>query len=426
MLVSYSLNNFMSIGNQQTLSLVPSGIKRNEACRTIIRSSESENSKLLRCAGIFGANASGKTNFLVSLYFLRAIILNSTTSSLDNEKNILAKLLPFLLNRDGISRPITFELVFIEKNIKYRYGLEIFNNEIENEWLFWTKKTRETNLFNRNKLTVEYNQRSFKEATPFVQEVGDSKTIKNTKPTTPFISVLANFNGSISQQVINWFNNLKIISGLGNENFQNFSLSKYENDNDFIKWTAEILKAFQIYGIEVVKEDKPDDSSNDLTRLTEVNQTNKKVLKVKKSVNDITFPLTLESEGTIKLVYLLGPIYDAIVNNRVVFVDEFDSKFHSLLSKKIIDIFLSDCKTKSQLIFTAHDTNLLDRSIFYRDQIWFTEKDENQSTQLYSLVEFRDKYVRKDETFSKDYLSGKYGAIPLFDSLDKVEELIDG
>lgn len=137
-------------------------------------------------------------------------------------------------------------------------------------------------------------------------------------------------------------------------------------------------------------------------------------------------PLTLESEGTKKLLTSLGPIYKAIIGNQVLVIDEFDNKFHTLLSRFFIEMFHAHNNGKSQLILTCHDTQLLSSKIFRRDQIWFLEKNRRSESQLYSLVEFKEYYNRKDGSYTQDYLQGKYGAIMPLLSFERLESLLNG
>jgi AAA15 family ATPase/GTPase len=137
-------------------------------------------------------------------------------------------------------------------------------------------------------------------------------------------------------------------------------------------------------------------------------------------------PIEMESEGTRRMIYTLGPIYDVIKNNRVLIVDEFDSKFHTLLSKYLIGLFHKNNMCSSQLIITTHDTNLLSKEVFRRDQIWFVEKNDHHESELFSLLEYKEHYTRKSSSYRKDYLDGKYGAIPLFDNEESLEEAIHG
>lgn len=119
-----------------------------------------------------------------------------------------------------------------------------------------------------------------------------------------------------------------------------------------------------------------------------------------------------ESEGSKKIINFLGPIYDTISKGNILIADEMDSRLHSLLTIMIVNFFHEHNLNNAQLIFVSHDINLLKKDYFRRDQIWFTEKNEYGETDLYSLIEYKEVHVRKDAAFDKNYLNGKYGAIP--------------
>jgi hypothetical protein len=137
-----------------------------------------------------------------------------------------------------------------------------------------------------------------------------------------------------------------------------------------------------------------------------------------KIVDKVPFDFnTQESEGTKKIINLLGPIYDALSNGYILVVDELDSRLHPLLTIMIVRFFHEHNFNNAQLIFASHDTNLLKKEFFRRDQIWFTEKNECGETDLYSLIEYKDTHVRKDASFDKNYLNGRYGAIPFLDDV---------
>ena len=125
-------------------------------------------------------------------------------------------------------------------------------------------------------------------------------------------------------------------------------------------------------------------------------------------------------------LYLLGPLFDTIKSGEILLIDEFDNKFHSLLSKYIINQCQQKNSPNSQLVITCHDTNLLSKELFRRDQIWFVEKNPKHESELYSLLEYKEHYTRKGNSYSKDYLTGKYGAIPLFKLFESLKEMIDG
>lgn len=434
MLVEFNVQNNASFNTRQTLSLTASSsTKENFNKENTISLNKFGIADLLKTAAIFGANASGKTNLIKSIGTLQSIVLKSlTTAEADN----LEEIIPFLLKEEPYDNPCEFEVTFFHKGNLYRYGVSIVEAIISEEWLYWTKTSRETMLFNRTRQTVEINQRSFSEAKDFVKEKDGVYHIEKTRENVPFLSVLSQFNGQKSRTVVDWFKTLRIISGISEISLKPYTINLFENDPNFKKWALEILSALQIQDISVVEVDSklpifnPSTSDADLQdvfvklkKIITKKQFKEKKLEVVKINEDgsqkFRMPLLFESEGTRKLIYLLGPLYDVIINGKILLIDEFDNKFHTLLSKYIIDLYHHN-DSNSQMIITCHDTNLLTKELFRRDQVWFIEKNSNHESELYSLLEYKEHYTRKDGSYSKDYLSGKYGAIPLLKSIDQL------
>ncbi|WP_161787486.1 AAA family ATPase [Endozoicomonas numazuensis] len=397
---------------------------------------------VLKSAALFGANASGKSNLANALASFKSIILGSLESI--SEKTIDSAV-PFLLKENAFDQPTEFEVTFLSNENMYRYGISIKEGEIVEEWLYWTKNVRETLLFHREKQTVSFNQRSFPEAKFFVKREGELWNIEKTKPFIPFISVLSQFDGEKSVTVTEWFSKLNVISGLTNSQFKLFTTELFEEDLRFKDWALKVLDSLQINGIEVSEVENKTAFPNGKNKLKDTDLNNalnatqgflgknkikeKRIEIIKKDSKTgrlFTFPLSLESEGTKKLIHLLGPLYEAIKKEEILIIDEFDNKFHTLLCKYFIKLYNRSNSGNSQLILTCHDTNLLDKDLFRRDQIWFVEKNDNHESEIYSLVEYKEHYTRKDSSYSKDYLAGKYGAIPLFSSLSDLGEILNG
>ena len=440
MLVDFSVQNFASFNSKQELNMTAS--KSTKEQRSINNTKEVNAfgiDRILKSAAIFGANGSGKSNFVQAMSSLQRLILSSLDSVGEKE---IKRIHPFLLKEGFFNVPIEFEVSFLAAGNLYRYGIAISNNEIEEEWLYWTKTSRETLLFHRKKQTVSYNQRSFSEAKLFTKKEGDIWLVDKTKPFVPFISVLSQFDGEKSSTVTDWFQKFNIISGLSDTGFKSFTIELFEENSEFKTWALEILKAIQINDIQVEEyehqfpmnnkslDDELKGVISSLQGYIEKNKPKEKritVIKENKSTgNNYSLPLSLESEGTRKLIYLLGPLYEVIKKNEVLVIDEFDNKFHTLLCKFIINLYNQNNHGNSQLIVTCHDTNLLTNKLFRRDQIWFIEKNDRHESELYSLLEYKEHYTRKEDSYSKDYLSGKYGAIPLFSDISEIREILDG
>ncbi|MBR0581316.1 AAA family ATPase [Bacillus altitudinis] len=413
MLVEFTVGNFLSFKEQTTFSMVASSIKELQEKNTF----DAKNFSLLKSAVVYGPNASGKSNLFVSLDFMKKLVLESSKEKQINEEIDVRY---FKLDKKMEDEPSFFEIVFIIEDIRYRYGFEVNKEKIIEEWLFSAKKNAEKSLFYRVDNDIELDK-------TFTEGKGlNKKTRKNAL----FLSVVANFNGEISTKILSWFHKLKIVSGFSDK-ISNLT-KKFLGDPEYKK---KIIKMLHIADIDIV------DIIIDKFSLDEVEINgeeipapilralkNKEVEVVLTVRNDIDgekqlFPATqLESAGTIKLLSLSSQIIYAIEKGSTLVIDELDAKFHPLITQFIIEMFNSTRNSKAQLIFNTHDSTLLSKEIFRRDQIWFAEKDNLGCSELYSLVEYKQK-VRNDESYNKNYLRGKYGAIPYVGDINLLGEL---
>lgn len=426
MLISFSFGNFRSFRDTHSLSMETSSLQKDDYLHDNTISIGKQ--RYLKSVLIYGANASGKTNIIAAADFFKNIVLYSYKNL---DKNLLKSLcIPFLLEQQYLQEPSVFEIIFIEQGIKYRYGISVLNGEIKEEWLFFTQKVRETLLFSREKQLVEYNKSSFGEAKLFVKTItkeGQGE-LEKTAPHIPFVSVLSVFQGKHSANVTNFFSRIRTISGAKDENLGQFTFELIRKDASFYQWSLDILNNFNISDI-IIKEEpfsrQINFSESDKGHPMKI-EGNRLDISVKKNLShseeSVEWPLSLESEGTRKIIHLLGPLYDTINNGNILFVDEFDSKFHTLLSKYIFKLFHKFDK-RSQLIVNVQDTNLMDTDVFRRDQIWFVDKHSiEQDSRLYSLSEYK---IHTKKSYSQDYLQGAFDAIPLFSSLDEIQQLME-
>ncbi|WP_159070130.1 AAA family ATPase [Neisseria animaloris] len=428
MLIDFSFGNFRSFRDTQILSMQASELQKDDFLpeNTIKLNDEK---RLLKTALLYGANASGKTNLIKAVEFFRAVVLSSYKIL---EHNLLKSAVPFLLETGYDEKPIPFEITFIEKDNRYRYGYSISKGEIIEEWLYITNK-RETPLFFREKQKIEYNKTSFSEAKLFVKSTQDDKgmnELERTAAHVPFVSVSAAFNGEHSLNVTNFINRINAISGIKDEELGAFTFSLINKDKDFRHFALKVLKNFNISDLRVREETftsqlpLPEEDNVAIPKI-EITENRMEVTVIKQmnhSEKLLEWPLNFESEGTRKIIHLLGPIYDTIKKHNVLFIDEFDSKFHTLLSKYLFQIF--HCYSKaSQLVVNVQDTNLMDTDVFRRDQIWFVDKDLiEQDSRLYSLSEYK---IQKQKSYSENYLQGAFDAIPLFPDLNTVTRLME-
>ncbi|MGG1617259.1 ATP/GTP-binding protein [Paenibacillus sp. NRS-1782] len=425
MLIEFSVGNYLSFKEIKTFSLVSANIKEHKDTHVF----QNKNLSLLKSAVLYGANASGKTNVFSALSFMKRFVLKSATGSQSHEE---IDVVPFKLSTETENEPSYFEIVFFQNTTRYRYGFEVTEDKVVSEWLYHTPKVKEIELFFREGDLYSINP-------PYKEGKGiESKTRDNAL----FLSVVAQFNGLISNEVLEWFSNLFVINGVTNRqlNLTKKWLRDAATQNsiiNFIKLADVSIDNLKIKPIDVDEASIPKNTPNDVKEFImsinhDVILSNHK--KYDGNNNFLGFESfhvdSSESEGTIKLIGLSAPIIDALQNGKTLFIDELDAKLHPLITRNIITMFNSvDLNpNNAQLVFATHDITHLNKKYFRRDQIWFAEKDKYGCSDLYSLVEYKldDTKVRKDASYDKEYINGKYGAIPFVNDSYSLLEDIDG
>lgn len=422
MFLEFRVNNYRSIKDTAVISMF-SKEKTN--------SFSVKKYDLLQSAVIYGANASGKSNLLRALSFMKRYVLNTdkvmqSTDTLPHD--------PFLLNSETENSSSLFEIVFFIDNIKYRYGFEADERTVYSEWLFEDQTGRkEATLFQRDvdESLFYINPTRFKE--------GASLKVRDNQL---FLWKCDQEGGNISKKILQWFTNLNFIDGLEHRDYINYTmkeLKKGELSSDILSLmkAADMgIKNFRIAEEEIPKEileliPLPDDVKRMLLSdskasviSADVKTMHKKYDKDNRLLKEESiFDLHIhESEGTRKFFALSAPILDTLKCGGILLVDELDASLHPLLTRKLIALF-HDKKVNTQnaqLIFATHDTNLLNSCFFSREQIWFAEKDIYEATYYTSLLEIAG--VRKSDNYEKNYIMGKYGAIPYLGNFNYEEK----
>ncbi len=429
MLIEFSVGNFRSFKEIVTLSMVAAKLSSKDKALDENNVFEVAGAPpLLTSTAIYGANASGKSNLVAAMAFMREFVLNShqetqPTGAIDVER--------FRLSPETVSEPSHFEMVFVADGTRYRYGFEVTPERVEREWLFSVPSTREARLFERFGDEFDLSER-FREGRAI-----ESRTRSNAL----FLSVVAQFNGPISQRVLRWFRQMGIASGLQDRGMRLYTMRRFI-DGTHRDDVRELIRRLDL-GIEDVVVEKtsapaaldfpdgmPEALRTALATLRDlpgsefyaVRTIHRQAGNGEAAAIQEVFDLDdQESEGTKKLFSMAGPLVKALKEGQLLVVDELDARLHPLLTREIIALFNSRQTNPqhAQLILTTHDTNLLDNRLFRRDQIWFTEKDRQGATQLYSLAEFK---VRNDEAFERNYIQGRYGAVPFLGDLRTVME----
>lgn len=413
MLVEFSVGNYKSFKETVTFSMVAANLKsKNKQIDIDNVFKYKSNMNLVNTAAIYGSNASGKSNFINAFAFMRNFVINSSKETQATED---IKVENFKLCSSTENKESVFETIFVIDDIRYRYGFELDRHTIKAEWLYRVK-VREVNLFVRenNKILP---------TGAFAEGKGlESKTRENAL----YLSVCAQWNGELSKLLLKWFKDCGVISGLNDLGYRPFTVKQIERPDykdkilSFIKGFDFGISGLTVERSSVTPDSLPKDLPEELKKLilekggetTSVATTHKKYNENNEYIGDVLFDLDEnESNGTQKAFSFSGPLLDILENGLVLFVDELDARFHPIITHAIVRMFQDkNINSKNaQLIFVTHDTNLLDNHFFRRDQVWFMEKNKYGATNLYSLVDFN---VRNDASYEKDYMAGKYGAIP--------------
>ncbi|TLE02035.1 AAA family ATPase [Helicobacter japonicus] len=402
MLIEVKMKNCFSIQEEQVLSLVASNDKQLKG-----NTFQADNLTLLKSVAIYGANAAGKSNIIKIMQAIRVIVLHSTLM----QRGIEFPLMPFLLGKDK-EKPSEFEISFIAENVKYRYGFTATQKKILEEWLFAYPNGRMQQWFLR-----AYDTKNDKYKYEFGSKfLGEKKLWENsTRENALFLSTAIQLNSKQLRPVFDWFLgkfNMSSISGLGD-----FINILKQNPQEISKY----LKAvdFDIENL-ILKEEEANtqEASWDLFNETisidssgKAKKSRVKAVHLDQQGQPIEFDMVLESEGTREFFRFLVPIINIFQKGGILIIDELHNHLHPLMTKFIINLFHNENinKNNAQLIFTTHETSILDKDIFRKDQIYFCEK-QNKATKLYAMSDFKG--LRENIDFEKSYLLGRFGALP--------------
>ncbi|MHB9134295.1 MAG: AAA family ATPase [Armatimonadota bacterium] len=406
MLIEFSVGNYKSFKEPVTLSMVAAKrlASRDRTLDANTVFPVDDDLSLLTSAAVYGANASGKSNLVDAMKFMRNFVWSSSKDTQAGERIPVE---PFALDPAMRTRPTSFEMVFIAEGTQYRYGFEIDASKVIREWLYHIPKRKEELLFERNAsgITVTKN---FSEGSGLEERTRDNAL---------FLSVVAQFNGRIARLITMWFFAFDTIAGVEDpmlKEFTAFCINNAVNENEILNFVQSL--DIGIINLRV-------EGGGCLGENGEIKTVHRTYTASGEPMPSIEFDLeTQESEGTKKIIALAGMILSILQQHgHPLIIDEFDARLHPLLTREIVRMF-NNSETNphhAQLVFMTHDTNLLDRTLLRRDQIWFVEKDRFGASHLYSLAEMK---VRNDASYERDYVEGKYGAIPFLGDLRRVVE----
>lgn len=404
MIIQFSCRNYKSIKEEITLSMLASKDSTYE--ETLYKFNDKI--RILPSVSIYGANGAGKTNIINALGYINFLVGNSI--KFQHGDNL--PFFPHKLNENDENT--SMEIQFIKNNNRYAYGFKINNTNIVEEFLYHFPKGKQARIFERVNEDYRFNSSYNKE----FNELKESKTKSNRL----FLSTAASWSNlnEIIEPFIFLKDDLIVNENLENNSWLHYTIDKISKDKNTKELFLNLLKDLNIgiSGIDSktnVKRFKPEDLPNEIPE--EIKMLISKGDAIESRVNliygNMKIDLPDESRGIQKIFEIGGPILDVLLQGKVLVFDELETSLHPTLVVHLIKLFRNPQinRNNAQIIFTTHDTNLLDLEIFRRDQIWLAEKNlDDYGTDLYSLSNLKD--IRKDENVEKGYIRGKYGAVP--------------
>ena len=370
---------------------------------------------LVKTTAMYGANASGKSNFISAMFFFKHYIVSQFISknkdaSIDQPFKSNGIWEPFQLSKDN-NNSEEFEIVFIRNNHQLQYGFEILKEQVLNEWfyiddqmVFERKRNNSLELGKKYKSKLQiYNKIPSERLYISVLEYFLEDNLKN--------EILGDFI-TFFEKEFNVFTEILFESTVKRLAGSAIISTELINNDQYRKQVSHYLSEIDvgIQGLEIVNEELKDESGK--TRTQKTVQTKHSVFDNEGNIVDTRFfDLSQESTGTLRFLAYIQNIIKMIENGGIFIVDEMSARLHPLMTKLIVDLFQSSSNQKAQLVFTTHDISLLNHSQFRRDEVVFVDKNSRGESSIYALSDLK---VREDASFSKDYLQGKYGAIPIF------------
>jgi AAA15 family ATPase/GTPase len=439
MLIRFVVSNFLSFDKETEFNMLAGSFRTHKH-----HVYQQNNLNILKSAAIYGANGAGKSNLVKAIAFLQETVKNG---KIDNT----ARLKKFKLNPENANLPTEFEIEFSTDDKIYSYGISINNDIIEKEWLYETgSETKNRMIFERTtekngKIKIEFDKIFLKSPkNKLLKELLEENILK---PNELLLSKHEEIKNNDIDNSFTWFIiNLAIvfpdinhfrynsISGLpsvfkefNNDLLKSFNtgISKLEIENvDFDDFFGKEEYLEKIFYIKEIEKKGHAFLPKKIGNFYATKEKNKYVVKKVYSVhnnsenNSVNFEIKEESEGTQRLIDYIFLFYGLKLLGRTIIIDEIDQSIHPVLLIELVKKIMEDENTNGQLIFTTHESNLMDLNILRQDEIWFSEKNESGSTQFYSLSDFKPRY---DLDIRKGYLQGRFGAIPFIGDLKNLK-----
>lgn len=420
MLIEFRVANHRSFREEQALSMVAVNRDHSLEATHVVdpKIKGAKDLRLLRSIAVCGANASGKTNVIRALDFMRAMVVGSA----QHQESARLTFRPFMLDEESRKSPTRFEVTFLQEGIRYQYGFEFDEERVQSEWLHAYPSGLPRMYFERN----ASKEQEFEFGPLFKGE--KHRLTPLTRPNALFLSVAAQFNHPELTPVFVWFRDkLSCLMG-GGDRFElvGYTLERSHRDSSFLTKVVRMLESADtgITGLQVERAKMPPMEFEDARtkvklRLGGEDQEGYKFnLFHRAQGNAVSLPYEDESLGTQRILAYAGPFIDVLDRGATIVVDELEQSLHPLLVLEILRLFHNpETNPKgAQILFTTHLPVLLDQDLIRRDQIWFTEKANTGATSLFPLTDFKPR-TGKYESILKGYLSGRYGAVPVLREL---------
>ncbi|NGZ07567.1 MAG: ATP-binding protein [Magnetococcales bacterium] len=423
MLIEFSVTNYLSFCERQTLNLTASGNYREHPENTFATGLP-RMPKLLKSTVIYGPNASGKSNLIRAALFMWDFVLNSSKG----QEGDVIDVQPFLMHNKNIQSPSTFEMIFIEEEVRYQYGFSVTRERVTHEWLIAYPSGRPQRWFERY-LDTESGKEVWNLHKKYL--VGNREVWRDaTRKNALFLSTAIQLNSAVLRPVFDWFDKRLRVFRPHMEISKEYSASLCKDPDGRLKVLKFLNQAdMDIEGIRLESRTVGDLGMDDLppevraALQKEMSGTLVTEIRFERAMADTGKPVLLpweaESRGTQKLFALAWPWMNILGQGRILFMDEMDTSLHHLLVKFLFQL-IHDPTTnpqRAQLISTTHDTALLNPDAFRRDQFWMMEKSGDRCSELYPVSDFD---IASGESLQRRYLEGQFGAIP---TLKRFKEL---
>lgn len=419
MLIEFRVKNFRSIRDEQVLSMEASSQKElPENVMTV-----NDDTRIVRSAVIYGANAAGKSNIIKALSFMESFIRNSARNNPEDKIPVT----PFLFDPETKNQPSEFEITFLHRKVRYQYGFAVTGTSVVSEWLYAYPNGPAQTWYerNNNQPRINFVSREMK---------GDKRAIESvTRHNHLYLSKAKQAAHEQLSEIYEWFSRHFFVfdNDMARRFLDHQTASMVYKNRKTQRQLAKLI-CFADTGIDNFYVNEVEESFSNLpepirqiildSRLNEASISMSATVKRYETEfshptaigESVKFDIEDESLGTQRLFGIGGFLLSGLGDGNVIVVDEFDDSLHPLLARYLVQMFHDPLlnANNAQLIFNTHDSTLLDLTLMRRDQIWLVEKDKQGASHLYSILEFSP---RSNEALSKGYLQGRYGAIPFLD-----------